>query len=320
MNYYYTFTDKTNHTFIFISAYFENGLGLIYASIVNSDDNVTKYPSHRNFDVKSTYTFLGQGLNINTKLMHQKCTSSLCKILISLYGISSYSNDAVIHVKLNLDSNDKKISENKPFKSYIRKREQQYFSIYLKEPLKSISVSLTNLDGDADLMMNYGKNNYPTFYNTTWKSSTMQSEFIDIDKNNEYFQKKNLQSIEGWYTIGVFGIRNTTYILHVSTHPKRVVHVNNYFPTSCKREVNSQSYCHFRYNDFYLHNKTKPFDLIIWTEYLYGSGVIYATLKDLEDYQNFDFYEDLPSKEKYEFSSLNTTRNQLYISSKLFNH
>jgi len=311
-NYYYTYVDKSNHTYI--SANYRNGLGKIYVKIVSSDDTTTPYPTKNKFDIVSQYIYLGQGLNINTNIMHQKCISTLCKLLITVTGEEAWSSDSMIHYKLSISSQDKKIYQNVPFRSWISKREMHYFTIYLSEPLKTITVSLTNLDGDADLLMNYGKDTYPTPFNSTWDSMTMQSEFIDLDLTDKFFAGKKLTSMSGWYTIGIVGVKNTSYTLHVGTHPNQVMHLNDYSPSSCKRtKSKGQEYCFFKYNDFNIRNKLQDFEMVISTEFLYGSGIIYASLADLEDFKDYDYFDNLPKANKYEFSSINGTNDELFI-------
>jgi len=319
-NYYYTYSDKTNHTLI--SALFSSGSGKIYVKIVNSDDTLTQYPSSTDYDLRSNTIYLGEGLSIKKDLMDKLCKSTLCKILITIDGTHSWSLDKNINYQLSVSSKDKKLYQNKPFRGWIEKNEMQYFTIFLDDPIKSISVSLTNLDGDADLLMSYGKDNYPNFNTADWASTNIQSEFIELDLDSSYYKEKKINSMSGWYTIGVYGISNTTYTIDVSTHPYRVKNLNDYSPSACKRDIggdkdNSSQYCNFRFSDFYINSddKTSTYDFVISTQYLYGSGIIYAKLADLGDFKNYDYFDALPKANSYEFSSINKQRNQLYISS-----
>ena len=314
-NLYYTYVDKGNHTYI--SANFKNGNGRIYVSIVNFDDTSTEYPSDSKFDITSTYAYLGQGLSVLTSLMHQKCISTLCKLLISVYGKYSWSDDGLIQYKLSISAKDKTIYENKPYRNWVAQGEVQFFSVFIHDPVKIISTSVTNLDGHANLIMNYGKENYPTTFNSTWWSNTIQSEFIDIDINDNFFDKNNLLSMQGWYTIGVYGVTNTSFTLQVSTHPNQVIHLDDSSPASCRRiRDKGQQYCFFRYMDFEIPEKATTFDMVISTEYLYGTGIIYAKLAVLEDFKNYDYFESLPTISNFEFTSKDKFRNQLYLSSK----
>jgi len=81
------------------------------------------------------------------------------------------------------------------------------------------------MKGDADIYLNYGES-LPTSKKYDWKSNQINHEFIDINKNNEFFISRNITSLKGFYTLLVAGFIDTSYTLFISNH-KNVIFIND---------------------------------------------------------------------------------------------
>jgi len=331
-----------------LNVIFKNGYGDLYMNIYSSDDftNTNNYPNIIDYLFKASDYYKGKTLEISDELLN-KCSAS-CKILISVHGNNlGYSEDK-IEYSLGYYKDAVKINQNQPFHNQIQEGELQFFRVYFGENTKNIYLSLSNMNGDADIYVNYGLN-LPSYEKADWSSYTSRSEFIEFDINDNFFVSNKIQTLSGDYTIMISGFKKTSYSLYITTHPKKIVPLNDNSPASCITK-NDGEYCYFRYDDVYeydtiindsynnyisdnnnntnisndnnsldkiLNGKSlldKDFDIVILTHFIYSAGNIYAKLYDDTDY---DILEDFPDDNNYDFSNVNSNkRNLLFLSIK----
>lgn len=81
----------------------------------------------------------------------------------------------------------------------------------------TLIISLSSYSsGDPDLYIVHG-DRIPTLNDYDIRKATIHSEVVTLNLESEYFVNKGLKSMEGYYTIGVFGNKNTTFTLSVSS-------------------------------------------------------------------------------------------------------
>ena len=78
------------------------------------------------------------------------------------------------------------------------------------------------MNGDADLYLNYGIDKLPSPNEHDWYSVNLGHEYIDISENDEFYKKKNLKSMAGYYSLLVVGFTETTYTLFISSHDDNI--------------------------------------------------------------------------------------------------
>ena len=149
--------------------------------------------------------------------------------------------------------------------------------------------------GDADLLLNYG-DKLPTKNKNNWNSTTTHSEFIEINKNNPFFLDNNIKTLAGNYTVGVYGLTNTTYTLFFSSESKRIIQLDDSSPKKCKSP--SHTVCNFKYTIDSNYYKTKDLNMIFYTEFLYGRGDIYIKLYDGDGNLS---HNSLPNDNNYDY-------------------
>jgi hypothetical protein len=300
---------------------FRSGYGNIYMNIYQSDEKEKSqdYPTKNNHQFEGKDYLRGKEIDINDEIL-SRCAAS-CKVLISVVGDNLGISMEKIEYSLTFYKNILKLNQNQPFHGNVDQGEMKFFRVNFGKGVKNAYISLTNMNGDADLYVKYGRN-LPTYENYNWSSSTSRNEFIEFDKNDNFFALTNLDDISGDYTIMVSGFYKSTFTIYVSSHPKKIVPLNNDSPASCITKEKNQ-YCYFRYDDVYnYHNvitetvnsgkeNIQDLDLVINTHFYYGTGSIFAKLYDDTDY---DILTDFPDENNFDYSNiLGNHRNFLEI-------
>jgi len=302
---YNIITDTKNLNMIYVS--FITGYGEVYVNVPKTIQSMkkAKYPTREEHDYKGSDYYLGKFINIDSEKFPSTC--STCQILVTVYGKSLVRGQNEIEYSISYYNKARKINQNQPMRGNIKEDEIQYFNVNFAKNVQNVYVSLTNLNGDVDIFMNYGLD-FPTMQNYTWVSATLNNEFIEFDKNHNYFVSRNQTDISGDYTIMIIGMTNSTYTLYISSHPKKIIPVEDEQPASCKSDGTEP--CLFRYNEFFSYGKTF-YDIIITTDFLYGSGSIYANLYKETDYEIID---EFPTQSRSDYSNVKSnTRNFLKI-------
>ena len=302
---------------------FQKGGGQIYVRIPKIPEvgnNIT-YPNETNFDFKGMDTYMGKIVNIPPKVFDRINSNSLkLQILISVIPWKFGRDFSDMEYSITYGSEPKRISQNVPYQSFLNPGEHHYFTFYFDESAENIYISLSNMNGDADMYLNYGIDNLPTISNFHWLSNNIGHEYIDINVKDSFFKKNKKDNISGYYTLLVIGYTETTYTLYVSSHPDKIFPLLDNTPVSCRCQIKGEK-CYFRYNNvFNDYHKTldvKKNEIIFTTQYIYGNGKMYASIykdQELTNDKNKKYQQYFPTEDKYQFSNaLTGKRNYLKV-------
>ena len=139
-----------------------------------------------------------------------------------------------IEYSITYTSDKLRLNQNFPYESYINSGEYRYFDLYFDKNVKNIYISLSNMNGDADLYLNYGDEILPTPELSDWNSTNIGHEYISININDEFFKKHNKSSLEGYYSLLVIGFTKTSYTLFISNYDITVYPLIDNMPLICK--------------------------------------------------------------------------------------
>ena len=321
--------NKTDHFIIeevkhrkgmIINLHFKNGAGEIYVRIPDSPEsgnNIT-FPHQKKFDYVGTDSYMGKIVSIPPKVFDRINTNSL-KLQILISVVPFFSENTNVEYSITYGSEPKRINQNIPYQSFLKAGEMHYFTFYFDESTENIFISLSNMNGDADMYLNYGNEPLPTITEYNWFSSSIGHEYIDINIKDKFFKNKNLKSLSGYYSLLVVGFTETTYTLYVSSHPDKIFPLYDNIPVSCQCQIKGEK-CYFRYNNVYEDTKTNNIDtneFIFTTQYIYGNGKMYASIykeQELTDDSNKKYQEFFPNEKEYQFSnSITGKRNYLKV-------
>ena len=231
-----------------------------------------------------------------------------CLVVFGVYGSNLGYNDFEIDFTLHFyNANAKKqLYPNIPHNSQISKGDYKYYSFYVDDLVENLYISLSNMNGDADLLLNYG-NSLPTMSKSDWSSKTTQLESIDINIDDEFFKVKKTKSMAGNYTVGVYSFTNTTFTLFYSTQKVNIIHLDDSSAMSCSTKTVNET-CYFNYaisnafenNNYYTNKDLK---VIFSTDYSFGNGVMFTKLYN--DHNVNDKTLELPSEDNYDDISKN---------------
>ncbi len=304
---------------------FRSGYGNVYLNVFDAVDfkNANKYPSSAEHAYKANENYFGKSF-IFSKEVLSKCSSGSCKILIGVQGTNlGYSEDKIEYT-LEYYQDALKINQNQAYKGDISENEMRFFRVFFPKDTKNAYISLTNMGaGDADLYVNYG-DDLPSSSKFIWSSASPNSEFVEFDVNDSYFVANNKTDISGNYTIMVYGFSKSVYTLYITAHPRKIVALQENSAASCFTAKENE-YCYFRFDDLYQsywdvnalgadeannnidnnsnNNKKKDLSLILDSQFVYGSGDIFAKLYDGNDY---DILRDFPDEHGYDYSNVNS--------------
>ena len=307
-----------------ISISFTNGIGELYLRIPEKpeygDDII--FPNEKNYTLKGNSTYNGRIIYIPEEY-YQKLNNENFKIqfFITVKGEShGYYNDkeddSYIEYTISYTSDKRKINQNIPYEDYLNAGEHKYFDLFFDDTVKNIYISLSNMNGDADMYLNYGDKN-PSSENYNWKSTKVGHEYIDFNIENSFFKKNNIKSLEGHYSLLVIGYTATSYTLFVSSHQYKVLPLRDNSPMSCECKTN-QDRCLFRYDDVYIEKgedeENEGAEVVFTLNYVYGNGYLFTKVvkdSELNDVaKGGKVYDKFPTIVDYHQSTLSS--NQLY--------
>ena len=303
-----------------INVQFKNGGGQVYVripKIPESGNNIT-YPNEINYDYKGVDTYMGKIVTIPPKVFDRINSNSLkLQILISVYPIGGVREFSNVEYSITYGTEPKRISQNVPYQSFLTPGEHHYFTFYFDESTENIFISLSNMNGDADMYLNYGNDNLPSTSSFDWSSTNIGHEYIDINSKDSYFKRNKKDNISGYYTLLVIGYIETTYTLFISSHPDKIFPLMDNTPISCRCQIKGEK-CYFRYNKVYnIDSSIKNTEIIFTTQYIYGNGKMYASIykdQDLTNEPNKKYQQYFPTEDRYQFSnSLTGKRNYLKV-------
>ena len=323
---------------------YRGGKAELYMNFYNYDvdPEIQNFPNENNYDYIGESTYAGKILHLD-KDLYEKCLSSSspienvnennnntriksnqinCRFFITVKGKElSFYTGTRIEYSLFYTHSVLEISQGVPYTSKITAGEINYFKFAFDSNTKGIYITLYSALGDADMYINYG-NNLPSFNNYIWRSSQSQMDSIFIDKNDNFFVDNKKTSLEGLYTIMIYGYTNSTYTLTVSQGQHKIIQLVPGTPSICKvDEENKEKLCYFRVENFANSKKVleedagglsniiqkstqvvdKDVHIIFSTKFIYGDGHMYVRLfKKTETEINL---EDFPSEKRYDFSN-----------------
>ena len=319
---YFIIEEVKHREILTITARFNEGAGEIYAKVIDNNDELKLknlvFPNSTDFNYKGSSIYMGKMIQIPGKIFEKIGKTALkIKILITVTTRAITRNTPRdIEYYLSYSDEAKRINQNIPYQSSILSGEFQYYTFYFDKNTENILISLSNMNGDADLFLNYGNDVYPTPLDSDWHSNSLGHEYIDINKDDQFFTKNNIENMAGYYTLLVIGYSDTTYTLYVSSHDEKVIKLIDNISTNCKCEGKNDK-CYFRYDNVAdrrnLENNSniKSTEIIFTSQYLYGNGKMYASVyKEQEIYgrsnSNEKKYIDyFPTEERNDFSNAN---------------
>ena len=196
------------------------------------------------------------------------------------------------------------IALNEPIKSHIKTGEIHYYTFSIDENENSLYISLYCSDGDSDLYVNYGKT-LPTIKEYNWFSSNPQFDYVQINKNDNYFISNGLSNIGGIYTLMIYGFIESSYSLFVTSHPKKIIPLKSNSPSICQSKGKNEIDCFFRFDNLITSSEIDDIDIVFSVNFIYGVGDIFVNLvNNIEG----DIFNKFPSRGKSDYS--NTQRNK----------
>ena len=332
---YFIIEEVKHRDSLTLTAKFDHGGGDIYVKLIDNNEEMKlkniNFPNMTNFDYSGNSIYMGKMIQIPGEKFDKIGKSiTRIKILITVF-VKSYVKDdkSEIEYTLSFSNEAKRINQNIPYHNSIRSGEFQYYTFYFDKTTQNILISLSNMNGDADLFLNYGNEIFPTPIENDWSSTGLGHEYIDININDKFFKNNNINTLGGYYTLLVVGYSNTTYTLFISSHDEYIFRLMDNTALNCKCDTKDDK-CYFRYDNVakkiglfenLLNNETliKSTEIIFTSQYLYGSGKMYASIiKEQDIYNNPEknkkYIDYFPSKNKSEFNNaLYGKRNYLKV-------
>ena len=319
--YFYSYV-KTTHNLI-INSFFDGGEGEFFVKYV---DNIAgESPTHKkSYPVKKEDSavpydrYSGSDIMIKKEDLQEKCVSGECILKITIRAKEFWYMSTSLTNQFTIYTEERKININEKVIGSIEPGQYHYFITKTTKSDKYLYISTSDVNGDIDVLVNFGEGNYPTIEKTTWRTSYIQNGFVIIDLQDENFKEFKDKSKQ--FSIAVYGYSKSKYKLYVSAHPNKINMIDNYSTVSC--EAKEKQYCYFAYtvrNDiFYIFNDLMPVDgvkvdgnaavsvarndtmealkLIVYTKYLYGKGHIFTKLLSGDDIKKVDYYGMLPAE------------------------
>ena len=315
---YFYIEEVKKRNMLTITVRFNEGIGDIYVNIVDDNNEIKQknlvYPNSTHFEYKGNSIYMGKMIKIPREVFEKigKTTLKL-RILITITAREITRNSPKpIEYYLSYSDEAKRINQNVPYQSSVLSGEFQYYTFYFDKNTQNILISLSNMNGDADIFLNYGNELYPTPLESDWHSNGIGHEYISINKNDKFFIKNNINNLSGYYTLLVIGYSDTTYTLYVSSHDEYIFKIIDNISTNCKCESKNDK-CYFRYDDIVkrrnMQNNTnmKSTEVIFTSQYLYGNGKMYASvLKEQEIYSssyNKKYIDYFPTEKLHDASN-----------------
>ena len=296
---YYLIEEVRKRKGLKVSVNFEKGYGEIYMKILERKEYSKKnlYPSETDYTLKGTIAYDGKEINVPEEYFNKLNENLKINMLIAVKGENYFSLDQNninnYTISFSYPSEVEFLVHNKPYFSYLKTGEKKYFSLYFDSSTKNIYISLSNMNGDADLFLNYGKENLPSPQKFDWKSSRIGHQYIMINLEDDFFKRSNNKTLEGYYTLLITCYSDTSYILYISAHKNLVLPLQDNSPMNCICEMKGQK-CHFRYDDIYSYDETIQNNQIIFTnQYYYGDGKLYAKISNEMELNKADQEDNL---------------------------
>ena len=298
-----------------INVKFIEGYGDLYVRIpkmIESGQNIS-FPNEKNYDFKGKNAYMGQVVMLPSKVFDRIDSLSVkIQILISIVGSSYYfQNGKGIKYTISYSSEPKRLNQNRPYTTFISAGEYHFYTLYFNKNTRNIYIALSNMNGDADLYLNYGIDKLPSPSEHDWYSVNLGHEYIDISENHQFYKKKKLTSMAGYYSLLVVGFTETTYTLFISSHDDNIFPLSDNSPISCRCESKGDR-CFYRYDNVFKSSGDeaslyKSNEIIFTSQYIYGNGRMFATLykdQDISGEMGKKFQDYFPTEKLYQFSNM----------------
>ena len=314
----------------------------------DAEPEITNFPKENNYDYIGESTFAGKILHLD-KDLYEKCISGYndinkgedngntnnntlnlnynqnqvnCRFFLTVKGTElSFFKGTRIEYSLFYSHAVLEIGQGVPYTTSITAGEINYYKFSFDANTKGIYITLYSISGDADIYVNYG-NDLPSFNNYIWRSSQSQIDSIFIDLNDNFFVDNKKTSLEGLYTIMVYGYTNSTYTLTVSQGLHKISQLVPGTPSICKvDEDNKEKICYFRVENFANSKKIleedagglsnviqksvdvvdKDVHIVFSTKFIYGEGNMFVKLfkQSLSDIN----LEDFPNEKNHDYTN-----------------
>ena len=305
---YYLIEEFRKRKGLNLKVIFQKGYGEVYMKILEKKKYNKKnlYPNENDYTLKGNSTYNGKEINVPESYFNQNNENKKINMLIAVKGENYFyteeKNENEYTISFSYPSEVELIKKNMPYFGFLKSGEKKYLSIYFDSSAKNIYISLSNLNGDADLYLNYGKEKLPNFQNFNWKSSKTGHKYIDINLEDQYFKDNKIDNLEGYYTLLIICYVDTSYTLYVSSLENVVLPIEDNSPMNCECTIKGEK-CYFRYDDIYLENNKQINDnqVIFVTHFYYGDGKLYAKISNEREISQSqgdnNFYKLFPNSE-----------------------
>lgn len=199
-NYYYFMIE--NESTVSVTLTLSSGSALILASKSTSDP-------YENLPTLSNFTWSSMQSNDRNKIEIKPDDAQFCLYCLIVIGVIAQDPSVSYSITLSYASTKLVLQNGVPHRDFIEPLAWQYYSFNVPE-FESFAVSITSFSGNPDLYIGL---EYPlTKDNAIWKSShRSRVDYIKVKTDDDNFTL-------GVYTIGVFGVKASSY--SITAHAK----------------------------------------------------------------------------------------------------
>jgi len=177
------------------------------------------------------------------------------------------------------------LSTGTPYVGDALKDHYMYFIIKVMRPNCALLISLTNLEGDVDLVISYGEHTRPTLSDHQFSLITLRkTEVIEIDEDD-----LSVDSMAGSWVIGIYGRTAASFSLTVVYEEEKMVELQPEIPVKMSLDESSGTYFTF------LHESESILKINLTT--ISGSLNLYVTSIDLDQ----DLAMNLPDQNHHKW-------------------
>ena len=262
-----------------ITAFFTNGEGEIYVRRALKSElyNITIFPDDNNYEYFTTKT-TSKGFYIIEIPYSAISSINPCKLLVTVKGSYPGQSATRIEYTISVSGTLNEINTDKNYRFFISQGEIVHYHFRVTDNKKRLYISMTNKDADANMYLSFDKY-ITTIIEYDWKNIGSHNEYLDISSDDPRFVKNQLDYIDGDYYLAIQGLNECFFNLFISTQDVKIVSIEKGSPAGCTCESEKDS-CYFRYENINDPSIREVFDqdLIFYTEYTYGSGLLYGKL------------------------------------------
>ena len=291
-----------------ISVFFSNGQAGIFARRALKSElfNITYFPDENNYEYMASYQSSKRGFYLIEIPYEDISDLNPCKILLTIKGLFIGYYGTKIEYTISVSNILNELITDRNHKLFISKGEIAHYHFKVNDNKKRLYISMTNKDRDANMFLNYDK--YITSLDQyNWKNVGSYNEYLDISTDDPLFIERQMETIDGDYYLAIQGLDDCFFNLYISTQDVKIMTLAKGSPSSCACEIEND-YCYFRYENINDPSIRDVYDqeLVFYTEYTYGSGLIYGKL-----YPNGNMEEiikNLPSPQNHDYVGVDSNQ------------